>query len=424
MTLDPRPVIAGVRDGRGLDAEGAVLIAQGLADGSVSDAQAAAFAMAVLLRGLDGAGRVALTQAMRDSGRLLRWDLPGPVLDKHSTGGIGDTVSLVLAPVVAACGGYVPMISGRGLGHTGGTLDKLQAIPGFCCDLDHDAFRAVVGQVGCAIVAAGPDLAPADARLYAIRDESATVGSVDLIVASILSKKLAAGLDGLVLDVKQGSGAFLRSLDAAQALARALVEVAQGAGCAVRAYVTDMDQPLAPAAGNALELREAIAVLKGAPGPLRDLSLALSDACLDLGGLGGAAAALDSGAAAERFARMVVAQGGPADLLEHPDRHLPGAPIIRPVPGRGRVAAIDAQALGHVVVALGGGRLQARDRIDPRVGLAQLLRIGQEAGPDRPLAMVHAATEAGAEAAIAMVQSAYLMGDGPDPGALIRCEVP
>lgn len=424
MTLDPRPVIAGVRDGRGLDAEGALLIAQGLADGSVSDAQAAAFAMAVLLRGLDGAGRVALTQAMRDSGRLLRWDLPGPVLDKHSTGGIGDTVSLVLAPVVAACGGYVPMISGRGLGHTGGTLDKLQAIPGFRCDLDHDAFRAVVGQVGCAIVAAGPDLAPADARLYAIRDESATVGSVDLIVASILSKKLAAGLDGLVLDVKQGSGAFLRSLDAAQALARALVEVAQGAGCAVRAYVTDMDQPLAPAAGNALELREAITVLKGAPGPLRDLSLALSDACLDLGGLCGAAAALDSGAAAERFARMVVAQGGPADLLEHPDRHLPGAPVIRPVPGRGRVAAIDAQALGHVVVALGGGRLQARDRIDPRVGLAQLLRIGQEAGPDRPLAMVHAATEAGAEAAIAMVQSAYLMGDGPDPGALIRCEVP
>ncbi|MDQ7777483.1 thymidine phosphorylase [Paracoccus aminovorans] len=421
---DPRPVIARVRDGQGLDPAGATLMAQGLADGSVSDAQAAAFAMAVLLRGLDGAGRVALTRAMRDSGHVLRWDLPGPVLDKHSTGGIGDTVSLVLAPLVAACGGYVPMISGRGLGHTGGTLDKLEAIPGFRCALDEADFRAVVGQVGCAIVAAGPDLAPADARLYAIRDESATVGSVDLIVASILSKKLAAGLDGLVLDVKQGSGAFLHSPEAALGLARALVEVARGAGCAVRAYVTDMDQPLAPAAGNALELREAIAVLKGAPGPLRDLSLALSEACLGLAGRAGAAAALDSGAAAERFARMVAAQGGPVDLLEAPDRHLPPAPVIRPVPGRGRVAAIDTEALGHVVVALGGGRLHARDRIDPRVGLAQLLRIGQEAGPDRPLALVHAATEAAAEAAIATVQSAYLLGDGPDPGPLIRCEVP
>lgn len=424
MSLDPRPVIARVRDGQGLDEAGAALVARGLADGSVSDAQAAAFAMAVLLCGLDGEGRGALTRAMRDSGRVLRWDLPGPVLDKHSTGGIGDTVSLVLAPLVAACGGYVPMISGRGLGHTGGTLDKLEAIPGFRCGLDPAEFRAVVAQAGCAIVAAGPDLAPADARLYAIRDESATVGSVDLIVASILSKKLAAGLDGLVLDVKQGSGAFLRSLDAAQALARALVEVAQASGCAVRALVTDMDQPLAPAAGNALELREAIAVLKGAPGPLRDLSLALSEVCLGLAGLSGAAAALDSGHAAERFARMVAAQGGPADLLEHPDRHLPPAPVIRPVPGHGRVAAIDTQALGHVVVALGGGRLHAGDRIDPRVGLAQLLRIGQEAGPDRPLAMVHAATEAAADAAIATVQSAYLMGDGPDPGPLIRCEVP
>jgi thymidine phosphorylase len=420
---DPRPVIAAIRDGRGLDETGAALMARGLTDGSVSDAQAGAFAMAVLLRGLDGAGRVNLTRAMRDSGRVLRWDLPGPVLDKHSTGGIGDTVSLVLAPLVAACGGYVPMISGRGLGHTGGTLDKLVSIPGFRCDLDEPAIRRVVGGCGCAIVAAGPDIAPADARLYSIRDESAAVGSVDLIVASILSKKLAAGLDGLVLDVKQGSGAFLRSPEAALALARALVEVAQGAGCAVRACVTDMDQPLAPAAGNALELREAIAVLKGGRGPLRDLSLALSRACLGLAGLSGATAALESGAAAERFSRMVAAQGGPADLLEHPDRHLAPAPVIRPVPGRGRVAAIDAEALGHAVVALGGGRLRAADRVDPRVGLAQLLRIGQEAGPERPLAMVHAATEAAADAAIATVQSAYLMGDGPDPGPLIRCEV-
>ncbi|RCW86755.1 thymidine phosphorylase [Paracoccus lutimaris] len=421
---DPRPIIAGVRDGRGLNAAGAGLIARGLADGSVSDAQAGAFAMAVLTRGLDAAGRVALTRAMRDSGKVMRWDLPGPVVDKHSTGGIGDTVSLILAPLVAACGGYVPMISGRGLGHTGGTLDKLEAIPGFRTALSEDEFRRIVADEGCAIVAAGRDLAPADARLYAIRDESATVGSIDLITASILSKKLAAGLDALVLDVKQGSGAFLRSMDAAQVLARALVDTAEGAGCRTRAYVTDMDQPLARAAGNALELRAAIAALKGEGGALRDLSLALSSACLRLAGLAdGAERALETGLAAERFARMVVAQGGPADLLENADRHLPSAPVIRAVPGHGRVAAIDTEALGHAVVALGGGRLHAGDRIDPRVGLADLLRIGEEAGPDRPLALVHAASEPAAEAAIATIQSAYLMGDGPGPGPLIRSEV-
>ncbi|WP_374189372.1 thymidine phosphorylase [Paracoccus thiocyanatus] len=395
-----------------------------MADGSVSDAQAAAFAMAVLLRGLDGTGRVALTRAMRDSGHVLRWDLPGPVVDKHSTGGIGDTVSLVLAPLVASCGAFVPMISGRGLGHTGGTLDKLEAIPGLRTALAEDAFRRVVAQVGCAIVAAGPDLAPADARLYAIRDESATVGSIDLITASILAKKLAAGLDALVLDVKQGSGAFLRGPEAALALARALVDTAAEAGCRARAYVTDMDQPLARAAGNALELHQAIAVLKGELGALRDLSLALSSACLALGGAqGDAARALGSGAAAERFARMVAAQGGPSDLLEHPERHLPSAPVVRAVPGHGRVAAIDTEALGHAVVALGGGRLHARDRVDPRVGLAQLLRIGEEATLDRPLALVHAASEAAADAAVATVAAAYLLGDGPGPGPLIRNEV-
>jgi thymidine phosphorylase len=423
---DPRPIIAAVRDGRGLDRAGAALIARGLTDGSLSDAQAGAFAMAVLTRGLDAPGRVALTGAMRDSGKVMRWDLPGPTVDKHSTGGIGDAVSLFLAPFVAAAGAYVPMISGRGLGHTGGTLDKLEAIPGFRTALTETEFRRVVAQAGCAIVAAGPDLAPADARLYAIRDESATVGSIDLITASILSKKLAAGLDGLVLDVKCGSGAFLSGEKATLDLARALVETAQGAGCPAIAYVTDMDQPLARAAGNALEVHAAIAALKGQPGALLDLSLALSSACLRLVGMDKGtddwAGPLASGHAAERFARMVAAQGGPADLLEYPDRYLPRAPVIRPVPGDGRVAAIDTEALGHAVVALGGGRLHAGDRIDPRVGLADLLRIGEEAGPDRPLGFVHAASDAAAEAAIATVQAAYLMGDGPAPGALIRWE--
>jgi thymidine phosphorylase len=424
---DPRPVIAAVRDGQGLDAAGAALIAGGLADGSVSDAQAAGFAMAVLLRGAGPGGRARLTAAMRDSGHVMAWDLPGPVVDKHSTGGIGDTVSLILAPVLAACGAYVPMISGRGLGHTGGTLDKLEAIPGYRCDLSEDEFRRVVADVGCAIVSASGEMAPADRRLYAIRDESGTVESLDLITASILSKKLAAGLQGLVMDVKCGSGAFSKTMAQAEALARALVETGGELGCPTVALITDMDQPLASAAGNALELRAAMAVLKGEGGRLAELSLALSAACLHIVGLRpeAAAEALASGAAAERFSRMVAALGGPSDLLEQPDRHLPPAPVIRavPAPRAGAVASIETEALGHAVVALGGGRVQAADRIDPRVGLAELAHIGQEVGPGEPLAVVHAADEAAAERAIAAVQAAYLLGDAPAPRSLVLKEV-
>ncbi|MBM3606751.1 MAG: thymidine phosphorylase, partial [Alphaproteobacteria bacterium] len=321
---DPRPVIAAIRDGRGLDGPGAALMAQGLADGSVSDAQAGAFAMAVLTRGVGPKGRVALTRAMRDSGHVLQWDLSGPVVDKHSTGGIGDTVSLVLAPLLAARDVYVPMISGRGLGHTGGTLDKLEAIPGYQCEQTEEDFRRTVRKVGCAIVSATGDVAPADRRLYAIRDESGTVESIDLITASILSKKLAAGLDALVLDVKAGSGAILRKPDSAGRLAQALVETANGAGCRTAALITDMDQPLARSAGNALEVAEAIRVLRGENGALRDLTLALAAECLTLAGqqIAGLEAALDSGAAAEVFARMVTAQGGPRDLLDRPEVHL------------------------------------------------------------------------------------------------------
>ena len=422
--FDPRPIIAAVRDGRGLDAAGAARIARGLADCSVSDAQAGAFAMAVLTRGLGPEGRAALTRAMRDSGRVLAWDLPGPAVDKHSTGGIGDVTSLIVAPLVAACGAYVPMISGRGLGHTGGTLDKLEAIPGFRTDLDEAAFRRVVAEVGCAIVAASADLAPADRRLYAIRDEAAAVETIDLITPSILSKKLAAGLDGLVLDVKSGTGAFLTDPAAARDLARALVDTATAAGCPTVALITDMDQPLARAAGNAVEVAAALTVLRGDPGeePLRDLSLALAAECLRVGGIPDAEArvaqALASGEAAERFARMVAAQGGPADIFAAP---LPTAPVIRDIPGlRGEgthVARIDATALGHAVLALGGGRIRAGAPIDPAVGLTDLARLGEPA--DR-LGRVHAASEADAEAAIAAVQAAYTLGPPTDPGPLIR----
>ncbi|WBU52527.1 thymidine phosphorylase [Paracoccus sp. SCSIO 75233] len=422
--VDPRPVIARLREGNGLDQDGARVIAQGLADGSVSDAQAAAFAMAVLLRGLSAEGRTALTAAMRDSGDVLHWDLPGPVVDKHSTGGIGDTVSLVLAPVLAACGAYVPMISGRGLGHTGGTLDKLEAIPGFNCDLSEAAFRRQVREIGCAIVSATADLAPADRRLYAIRDEAACVPSVDLITASILSKKLAAGLDALVMDVKSGSGAFLGSAEEVQDLARSLVATANAAGCRTSAMISDMDQPLARAAGNGLEVREAIAALRGAPSALRDLSLSLAAEVLALVGeeqpLTKVTAALESGHAAEVFARMVAAQGGPADVLDNPDQHLPTAPVIRPIPvPEGYVAQIDAAALGQAVIALGGGRVRAGDAIDHRVGLSGLRRLGEPT--EGQIGLVHARTEADADGAIAAVLAAYRITEQPvDPGPLIR----
>lgn len=420
---DPRPVIAAIRDGRGLDGPGAALIAQGLADGSVSDAQAGAFAMAVLTRGIGVPGRVALTRAMRDSGHVLHWDLPGPVVDKHSTGGIGDTVSLVLAPLLAARGMFVPMISGRGLGHTGGTLDKLEAIPGYRCDQPEDDFRRIVRTTGCAIVAASGDFAPADRRLYAIRDESATVESIDLITASILSKKLAAGLQALVLDVKAGSGAFLRKAESSHRLAQALVETANGAGCPTAALITDMDQPLARSAGNGLEVAEAIRVLRGEAGALRDLTLALASEVLALVGQGdeGLAGLLDSGAAAEAFGRMVAAQGGPSDLVDRPDAHLAAAPVTRPVPApEGRVAQIDVTALGHAVVALGGGRVRAGEAIDPRVGLSMLAKLGEQVGPGRPLALVHAADDTAAEVAVAAVAAAYSLGEGADPGPLVR----
>jgi thymidine phosphorylase len=430
---DARSIIARIRDGGQPLPEELRWFAAGLADGTVTDAQAGAFAMAVLLKGLGEAGRVALTTGMRDSGRVMAWDLPGPVVDKHSTGGIGDCVSLLLAPALAACGAYVPMISGRGLGHTGGTLDKLEAIPGFRTGLTEAAFRKQVSDLRCAIVAASADLAPADKRLYAIRDVSGTVESVDLITASILSKKLAAGLEALVLDVKCGSGAFMKTPERAEALARALVTTAQGAGCMTTALITDMSQPLATAAGNALEVIEVMETLTGTSvnTALWDLTVALGGEALALAGLaadagdgeGRIAEALQSGQAAEVFGQMVAAQGGPADFVDRwPDR-LPSAPVMLEVPALadGYVATIDGEALGHAVVHLGGGRLREGDRVNPSVGLSDLAGIGEETGAGVPLAMVHAVTEAAAEAAIRAVQAAYrIVPEVPAEPALIQ----
>jgi thymidine phosphorylase len=432
----PQEIIRKKRDGGALSAGEIAEFIDGLTSGQIGEGQVAAFAMAVFLNGMSRAETVALTRAMAESGTRLAWrDLDGPVLDKHSTGGIGDKVSLVLAPIVAACGAYVPMVSGRGLGHTGGTLDKLGSIPGYDTAPDLDRLRTALRTAGCAIIGQTSELAPADRRLYAIRDVTATVESMPLIVASILSKKLAAGLDALVMDVKVGSGAFLPSEEAARDLARTLVEVANGAGLRCSALLTDMSQCLGRTAGNALEVQEAIAVLTGrrTASRLRRVSLELAADLLVLGGVfeeraaahAAATRALDSGAAAERFARMVAALGGPTDVLERPRRHLPEAPVRRPVhlERSGTVGAIDARALGLVVVGLGGGRRRVTDTIDPRVGLADVRRIGEPVGPDAPFAIVHAASDDAAAAAAELLRKAVrVLETAPDrsPPAVVE----
>ncbi|SFP76170.1 thymidine phosphorylase [Tranquillimonas alkanivorans] len=432
---DARSVLADLRAGVAPEPDAVRWFAKGLADGQVSDAQAGAFAMGVCHAGLGDAGRVALTEAMRDSGDTLAWDLPGPVIDKHSTGGIGDCVSLVLAPALAALDCYVPMISGRGLGHTGGTLDKLEAIPGLLTELAEDRFRHVVAEVGCAIVSASGQIAPADKRLYAVRDVTATVDSVDLITASILSKKLAAGTDALVLDVKVGSGAFMTDREHAQTLAETLVDTANGAGCKCSALLTDMDQPLAPAIGNAVEVAEVMRVLTGQGDTrLAGLTEALGGALLALAGQAESAEAgaarvrevIGSGVAAERFGRMVAAMGGPADFVEHWEARLPVAPVRRVVTaGRiGVLSRIDGIALGLSVVRLGGGRAREGDVVDPSVGLTGVARLGDRLDADTPLATIHAADEAAAERAEGELRRAVEISDHDvTPPKLIQGEV-
>ncbi len=426
-------IIRKKRDGRALAPEEIAQLIAGLTDGSVSEGQAAAFAMAVLLKGMNVDERVALTLAMRDSGSVLNWShLDGPAVDKHSTGGIGDNVSLILAPALAACGAYVPMISGRGLGHTGGTLDKLDAIPGYASQPDLEAFRRTVAEAGCAIIGQTADLAPADKRLYAIRDVTATVESVDLITASILSKKLAAGLEALVLDVKCGSGAFMATPEHARELATSLVNVANGAGCRTAALMTDMNEPLASAAGNALEVWNACACLTGdeVDPRLWDVAVALGGEALALSGLAksaerGAAMvgdALQSGLAAERFGRMVAALGGPSDFMERFGEHLTRASVVRdvPPPKAGIVQRIDARSIGLAVIELGGGRRLASDSIDHSVGFDRLAGIGAFVDGEFPLARVHAASSEAADRAAAMLSAAYVIGeDAPEEPELI-----
>ncbi|MEX0300978.1 MAG: thymidine phosphorylase [Leisingera sp.] len=420
--MDARAINASLRRGETPSEDALRWFAEGLASGAVSDAQAGAFAMAVCLQGLSLEGRRALTMAMRDTGDVLAWDLDGPVLDKHSTGGVGDCVSLLLAPALAACGAFVPMISGRGLGHTGGTLDKLEAIPGVSTSVSEDRLRRMMQDVGCAIVGATAQIAPADKRLYAIRDVTATVESLDLITASILSKKLAASPDALVLDVKIGSGAFMKTADDARALAQSLCDTANAAGCKTSALITDMNQPLAPALGNALEVAEVMRVLTGAAaGPLAEITARLGGELLVHAGLAAEAAdgaaqitaSIADGRAAERFARMIAALGGPEDFAGRWQDQLPGAEITREVKASsaGNIAGMNGEALGLAVVQLGGGRMVENDQIHPGVGITNLVRLGQKVEAGETLACIHAATEDAAEAAEQAILAAIAIGD-------------
>ncbi|MES3013153.1 MAG: thymidine phosphorylase [Pseudomonadota bacterium] len=416
-------IIRHKRDGLVLDRAQIDAFVAGLVDNSWSESQAAAMAMAMFLNGMSGAETVALTHAMTNAGDVLDWagaDLPGPILDKHSTGGVGDKVSLLLAPIVAACGGFVPMISGRGLGHTGGTLDKFDSIPGYQSTPSNARLRDALRVAGCAVVGQTAALAPADRRLYAIRDVTATVESIPLITASILSKKLAAGLQGLVMDVKCGNGAFASDLPMAQALARSIASVAEGAGLPTRAWITDMNEVLGTSSGNALEMHEALAFLRGDDDGAREPRLLevtrmLSAELLLIGGLADSTddalarvdAALASGRALEHFARMVAVLGGPSDFVERADAHLAKAPAQRVLTAArsGWVGGMATREIGLLVVELGGGRRQASDVVDHRVGLSDMAAVGRRVEAGEPLAVVHAADAASAAMACARLET-------------------
>nr|WP_276318216.1 thymidine phosphorylase [Sphingomonas crocodyli] len=423
------------RDGHALTADEIGLVVRRLADGSLPREQAAALAMAIFLNDMDARETAALTAAMARSGTMIDWTgrLSGPVLDKHSTGGVGDKVSLMLAPIIAACGGFVPMIAGRGLGHTGGTIDKLQSIPGYDPFAGIHRFQQVVADVGCSIVGQTDDLAPADRMMYAIRDVTATIESTPLITGSILSKKLAAGLGGLVMDIKAGSGAFMSDDEEARALGNAIIASAREAGLPARALVTDMDETLGHAAGNALEVMEAVAYLRGdiREARLHGVTVALCAEMLVIGGLATdiadaeakVEAVLANGAAAERFSKMIAALGGSADLLDRPETHLAAAPVIRPVPApvSGWLAKVDGKAVGEAIIDLGGGRRRVDDVVDPRTGFADVVAIGTRFDAGDPVAIVHAGDEDAADRAVEAYLAACTFDDArPADRPLVR----
>ena len=376
-----------------------------LTSNHLSEGQIASLAMAICLKGMTFEERVQLTLAMKNSGKTLSWDLPGPIIDKHSTGGVGDTVSLILAPVLAACGAYVPMISGRGLGHTGGTLDKFDSIPGYNTSPNEEVLRRVVSKVGCAIIGQTNELAPADKRLYAIRDVTGTVESIDLITASILSKKLAAGLEGLVIDVKCGNGAFMQDFNEASTLAKSLVTVANESGCKTTALVTDMNQPLSQSIGNSLEVLAAIDILKGRSKDYRLLevtnSLGVSILCSsnicknkkEAQSL--ISSVLSSGKAAEKFSQMISELGGANDFFEKPKNYLTPSNIKKNICCKksGYVKKINTKNLGNILILLGGGRQKVEDDIDFSVGMKLLIELDTYVEKNQPICTLYARDE-------------------------------
>jgi pyrimidine-nucleoside phosphorylase len=428
---DPRDVVAAKRDGRTLDAGELARFVQAYTTGEVSDDLAAAFLMAAFIRGLDAGETLALTRAMVDSGETLPLaGISRPKVDKHSTGGVADGVTLVFAPLAASLGLAVAKLSGRGLGHTGGTLDKLESIPGLRTDLEPGAFERQVEEIGCAVAAQTADLVPADGAFYALRDATATVPSIPLIAASVMSKKLAVGTDLVLLDVKAGSGAFMKTPKDAKALAKACAALAADWGRPTRAAVTDMSQPLGDAIGNALDIEEAISLLRGdMKGPLRDASVMFAGEALSrltgVGtgeGRGRAAQALDSGEALETFRAMIAAQAGDPRVVDDPGGVLPQAPVVRTVtaPSSGFLASVDAEALGRASGDLGAGRKRKGDPIDPAVGIVFLPKVGDAIEAGQELGRIHARTERDARACADRVMAALtLSADAVEPPPLV-----
>ena len=419
-------VIRKKRDGDELSDEEIQFFVDGLADKSLPAEQVSSLAMAIFLNSMTFDEASKLTLAMAASGTVLDWStegLDGPVVDKHSTGGVGDKVSFLLAPIAAACGCYVPMISGRGLGHTGGTTDKAECIPGYNATPDFETFRNVVKKVGCAIIGQTADLAPADRRFYSIRDVTGTVESVPLITASILSKKIAAGLQGLVMDVKVGNGAFMESPERAQELAQSIIGTAAKVGLKTHAVITDMNEVLGTTAGNTLEVEESVLYLRNERRDTRldEVTLSLCAEMLIVGGIEEDRAsararcenAVTSGKAAEIFGRMVRALGGPADFVDNYGGYLVKAPVVRSVSASGFVTGVNTRAIGNAIIELGGGRRQVGEKLDWSVGFSEIASIGTQLDEDTPLAVVHAASDADADRAQRSLLAACRLGDSP-----------
>lgn len=431
----PQEIIRKKRNGQTLTKDEISFFINGLTSGEIVDAQASALTMAIFLKGMTVEETTDLTLSMRDSGDVLNWkDLNGPVVDKHSSGGVGDKVSLMLAPMIAACGAYVPMISGRGLGHTGGTLDKFDSIPGYQTMPSNDLFRQTVKNIGCAIIGQTGNLAPADKKLYALRDVCGTVESVELITASILSKKLAAGLDCLVMDLKCGNGAFMDNLDAARKLARSIVDVANHAGTKTKAVLTDMNQVLGHSVGNALEVFEAVEYLKGKniDPRLHQINIELCAELLTSAKLSQnideakikLQKSLDSGKALEIFAKMISALGGPTDFCDRPLHYLPRAAVTKPVYPleSGYVTAMQTRDIGLSVIELKGGRITPEQKLDYSTGYTQFCQIGDFIDSNKPIAIIHASSETAFEQAAHALQRAITIGSAHPTGKLAVIE--